>query len=852
MFGLLQYLNSYNLGDEIQSIAAKQYLPRIDALIDRDSGKISDDNIGALHTIYNGWFDGHWAKFPLGPHIRPLFVSFHINESDDTKGVSYNYLQKYAIPFVPIASNKVFWQKYEPIGCRDVHTHKLFEANGINSYVSACLTLTLQNDAPEEEYTDEILIVDVQPSQMHRIPDEIKSRAKYVTHLIKQQYSQSVKLEMAEALLNRYKRARLVITSRLHALLPRLAYGRPVFFLHDNLFTDVRFRGLIHFADTLSTDPMAIQSRPSPLLSSVRANLRSKVEKWVQDVVQKTHGVSIITACMDRQLHLQTVLPTWLAIKPKEIVIVNWGSSTCPSVDSVVSKCVLTYNATNEEKTEVVIVNVTNVKKWVLTTAFNFAAKFATCKNLLKLDCDSMLHREFLYRHNVMENIFFAGNWKLARDVNERHTNGIVFVKKSDFFSVGGYNEMITLYGFDDDDLYLRLSEKCVRLALNLDYISHLEHDPNLRKKNQSFGCGLDVQIECNRLIAKQTIWPVAFSKFTHCTNNNYELMSSMTLNDELFKKCFLQAIHNRCQSKKIFLEPQNGMGNRLRVIASAYNIAKASNRKLIVIWLNDKHCEASFEELFNMSEEPLSDILFLNAKPNIDTKKSRICIRSENIDSFECYRDHEEIILYNYNIIKDEYVDDTVPQNIYIKSACVLKSLHTSYVKESTFLKDMKPTSDVQAEINCFLALHDDFKNVISVHIRSGQPDTAHDDTTQYNEKIKIALQKWREASHWTVFAVEIKRIMAISPNARFFVCCDTEEARESLFSHFDHRCNLFSFPEKLYDRSKRQIQLALIDAVLMSKSQLLLASNWSSFSEYAHRLGYPYQKIKYAGKDF
>ena len=36
-FGLLNYSESYNVGDQVQSLAAKQFLPRVDYYIDRDN-----------------------------------------------------------------------------------------------------------------------------------------------------------------------------------------------------------------------------------------------------------------------------------------------------------------------------------------------------------------------------------------------------------------------------------------------------------------------------------------------------------------------------------------------------------------------------------------------------------------------------------------------------------------------------------------------------------------------------------------------------------------------------------------------------------------------------------------------
>ncbi len=854
MFGLLRYDNSFNLGDEIQSIAAKQFLPHVDVLIDRDSGNMNDESKGACHVIYNAWTDGHYFKCPLSPMIKPFFLSLHINETNDTETQAYKHLDKYRVPFAPLVSHANFWKNYTPIGCRDTHTFEMFQNNGIDSFFSGCLTLTLTNDMKDKR-NDEILIVDVTHDQLHYIPEYIKKKAIYLTHLVKDVLPHVEKMKLAQNLLNRYKCARLVITSRLHCCLPCLAFETPVYFLHAKALTDARFLGLTQFLDLNSKNPMLIASRPNPNVTVVITKLRKLASEWVSNTIQKCQmGVSIISACMNRQEHLQQVLSSWIAIQPTEIIIVDWSSSSQPfSVQTIVEPFQKQYQidrfeAKKNKVPEIIVVRVTNVQKWILTIAYNFGIKFTSCQKILKLDCDTILKEHFLYYHNPYNHIFFAGDWRLARNKNERHTNGILFVQRKHFFDVGGYNELITTYGYDDDDLYNRLSVDLQRLSFQLDQIAHLEHEPALRQKHQSITNTLEVEIEFNRLVSQATKWPLSMSQFVWGSQTMFSLLSSVVLHDSVRKQCMLKAICNRFQGKKIFLEPQNGIGNRLRVLASGYHIAKASNRKLIVIWLKDHHCDASINDLFDMTELPLTEIMFLDYRPILDTS-----MFLDYIDPFLSYslQDNLGIEMYNYNTSKDQYIDDTVLTHLYIKSACVLKSKHTSYQKECMFLQQLKPDPKIQYEIDTFLESHENFSNVVAVHVRSGQQNTAHDDISHYSQTIKESLNKWRLVCNAQTFLQEMQKIYLSDPKTRFFVCCDTQEVQVQLINNFPKNI-VFAYPIKLYDRSVRQIQLALIDALLMSKCNLLLGSMWSSYSELVRRLANKTQKVKFAGKDF
>jgi len=212
---------------------------------------------------------------------------------------------------------------------------------------------------------------------------------------------------------------------------------------------------------------------------------------------------------------------------------------------------------------------------------------------------------------------------------------------------------------------------------------------------------------------------------------------------------------------------------------------------------------------------------------------------------------DDVDFEMYNYNTAKDQYIDDTVTKHLYIKSACVLRSKYTSYQKECMFLQQLKPELQIQIDVTDFLTLHDSFSNVVAVHVRSGQPNTAHDDVSHYAQSVKDTLNKWRLVSNSETFAKEMQNIYLNNPQTKFFICCDTQEAQSYLINQFPSGV-VFAYSTKLYDRSVRQIQLALTDALLMSKCNLLLGSNWSSFTELARRLSDKTQKVKYAGKDF
>jgi hypothetical protein len=872
--GLLCYETSYNLGDEVQSLAANGFLPNVDYLVDRDSGKITTLEgkeavpVRKIATIYNGWFDGQYTLFPPSEFIEPLFVSFHINETNHDTDNMYDILKKDKKYFIPIASHVDYFKRYEPIGCRDIHTTKMLIEKGIKAYFSGCLTLTLERNLGTR--TDEILVIDAHinaPTLFNTlIPRNIKRKAIYLTQAVMEKMSHDKKMILAEERLNRIARAKLVITSRIHTAFPCLAPGinTPVIFLTENI-NDVRFAGMLKYLKTYTTgDKLDVNlenyTNPfNPELKDLIFNLKNRTNNWVDNSKEIKEGNSIFTACMDRNVNLELALPSWLATNPEEIVIVDWGSKI-PVVDTIQK-----YNGDGKIK----VITVPNVSSWVLTRSFNLAARFTQYSNLLKVDCDTMLEPDFFSYHNLAGNVFFAGDWRQARDANEKYTNGIVYMERKDFFAIGGYNEKITTYGWDDCDLYDKLSKFLKRIMFNLDCIKHIEHSNNERIVNQqlTYGTRLDIEIERNRLIAELGGWKGNFSHFEITTVSPIEMIAkyicSMELDEETRKKLLDKAVANReyalkkiedakdtlvvhipdIKKKRIYINAKNGLGNRMRAFASAYNIGISSGREVVLIWIPDNHCGAKFTDLFKINNV-LNGVIIMDV--DIDNLDKEI-VRYDFLENEYVIRDK---LIYNFmGAERNLPIDDTTDKDIYIVSACVLKNHHTNWNKECAFLRKLEVIDPIAKQINIFERNYS-MDQVIGVHIRMGQPPDInnYEDVSTYTDKQKVEMEKWRANSHWSIFLNEMKRIIRVKNNQKFFLCCDNPEAYYHIISEI--KSNIISTPKERYDRSSGQIISAVIDVMLLAKTKYILGSGWSSFTELATRLGG--NDCKIAGRDF
>lgn len=238
-YGLLTFRECINLGDEIQSIAAKQFLPRVDYYIDRDH---TEEHKGKAMTkvIMNGWYMNRPQNWPPPENIIPLFISFHLSNANKSNKILLE------------GENLNYFKKYEPIGCRDYNTLKLFHEKGIDAYFSGCITLTLKNNFNKRN--NKIISVDtfykLGNSLQKRLykslfPSEIYSEVEFIEQDRPQLKDSKSRFKAAQEFLDELAQAKLVITSRIHTALPCLAFGTPVVFVNVGFEDQTRLKGLI-------------------------------------------------------------------------------------------------------------------------------------------------------------------------------------------------------------------------------------------------------------------------------------------------------------------------------------------------------------------------------------------------------------------------------------------------------------------------------------------------------------------------------------------------------------------------------------------------------------------------------
>jgi lipopolysaccharide biosynthesis glycosyltransferase len=189
--------------------------------------------------------------FPLHPHLRPIFISFHCNRLAMLSPAAIEYLRAHA-----------------PIGCRDWSTVDLLLGAGVPAFFSGCLTTTVDTVFPDLDPWERpepgapVVYVDIEPPGGEEAISHAAERVQHDGLVANLRHA----VDLMEAYRRRYSSVR---TSRLHCYLPVRSIGVPVEFTPKRA-ADIRFNGLAELTDA-EFDAMrgGILDRLAPVLRAI-------------------------------------------------------------------------------------------------------------------------------------------------------------------------------------------------------------------------------------------------------------------------------------------------------------------------------------------------------------------------------------------------------------------------------------------------------------------------------------------------------------------------------------------------------------------------------------------------------
>jgi len=204
-----------NLGDDLQALAAALVTGKPDCYVDRD--RLGQVELCEQHRlIMNSWFAIKRYRAVPTSSIEPIFFGFCLGRRELLNDAWLPYLEK-----------------HQPIGCRDEESVAWLTERGIAAHMTGCITLWLGQrcaHVPTSQRSG-IYMVDVPEEIEPIIPEDIRRKAIRLTNAttsVLQESGQKNRIRHIAAICDKLRSAELVITKRLHTMLPCVSFGTPV------------------------------------------------------------------------------------------------------------------------------------------------------------------------------------------------------------------------------------------------------------------------------------------------------------------------------------------------------------------------------------------------------------------------------------------------------------------------------------------------------------------------------------------------------------------------------------------------------------------------------------------------
>jgi hypothetical protein len=210
--------------------------------------------------------------------------------------------------------------------------------------------------------------------------------------------------------------------------------------------------------------------------------------------------LAITTGSMNRLGNLQKSLATWLRLpEPDYIIVVDWSSANP------------IFSTLQELKDpRLIVAEAPEQPKWHHSKCHNLEFKIAQtlgCEFVLRLDNDYLVQPDFFTKHPITSDAFYTVDCHLVPPEadDKRNLCGTLFTTIDNFLKVGGYNERLVHYGYEDEDLYLRMQLSGLQWKnCDLSTLDHIPHDDLTRFEN------LDIDMRKFRDVSKLKQYMIA------------------------------------------------------------------------------------------------------------------------------------------------------------------------------------------------------------------------------------------------------------------------------------------------------------------------------------------------------
>ena len=254
-----------------------------------------------------------------------------------------------------------------------------------------------------------------------------------------------------------------------------------------------------------------------------------------------------------------------------------------------------------------------------------------------------------------------------------------------------------------------------------------------------------------------------------------------------------------------IIIAPGCGLCNRMRAIASAYNLARDNNTWLLVLWRQNSECNCTFYSLFK--EMPFMRVI--NCKDKHGKYDWPMLLASKLTSRTFLLQSQEHNSCTDFDNEKDEII-----RLLERKRSIFIATIYPFYNLDNFNM--FAPSEAVADGVMKVLKSERKDSNLIGVHIRrTDNPWSTTNSTTE-------------------LFDAAIERELTMDPHAKFYLATDSMEEDIHMRQKFGNA--ILTNPNRSYGRD---IVTGMVDAAIdlccLSRCKKILGSYQSSFTDVA-----------------
>lgn len=276
--------------------------------------------------------------------------------------------------------------------------------------------------------------------------------------------------------------------------------------------------------------------------------------------------------------------------------------------------------------------------------------------------------------------------------------------------------------------------------------------------------------------------------------------------------RCLRERLQPERGQKYLVVHSHSGLGNRLRALVAGRRVAKKTGRHLCVIWeLNDYHLWCPYERLFETPHVIVGTDFVLGMggaqqqyrvgnEPNFIDPESEAELVYVWEENFFWMLGDEGVMWGQFSPWKMK--NPELRDELLMEFDSLVPAQHIR-----------KRVAEFEAEHFC--------ERVVGVHIR-------REDNVWSNKHC-----------HDLFFLWEVSKVLQHMPDAKVFLCTDGEQSEQCMRNWFGDRVVTYPVRSLARGRDAEAIEDALISMLLLSRTNLIVRSCSSTFSQVASWFG-------------